>query len=104
KQIGLNLTHDFTDAFTVNAKVGTSSSEHQNPVQTTIMMDKLNVGGYSYDYRGNKWAPVLNYGIDPNDPNGWTLSTIRMRQNRVDNDFDVGQVDFNWAISPGFRL
>src|SRR5690606_8879591 len=62
KQIGLNLTHDFTDAFTVNAKVGTSSSEHQNPVQTTIMMDKLNVGGYSYDYRGNKWAPVLNYG------------------------------------------
>src|SRR5690606_16478996 len=38
------------------------------------------------------------------DPNGWTLSTIRMRQNRVDNDFDVGQVDFNWAISPGFRL
>ncbi|KAF1689421.1 TonB-dependent receptor [Pseudoxanthomonas taiwanensis] len=104
KQIGLNLTHDFTDAFTVNAKVGTSSSEHQNPVQTTIMMDKLNVGGYSYDYRGNKWAPVLNYGIDPNDPNGWTLSTIRMRQNRVDNDFDVGQVDFNWALSPGFRL
>src|SRR5690606_11324686 len=68
------------------------------------MMDKLNVDGYSYDYRGDKWAPVIDYGIDPTDPEGWTLSTIRMRANKVENDFDVGQLDFNWSISPGFRL
>jgi len=104
KQISLSGTHEFSDSFKINGKIGTSSSEHQNPVQATIMMDKLNVDGYSYDYRGDKWAPVIDYGIDPTDPNGWTLSTIRMRQNRVENDFDVGEVDFNWAVSPGFRL
>ncbi|KAF1696231.1 TonB-dependent receptor [Pseudoxanthomonas jiangsuensis] len=104
KQISLSGTHEFSDAFKINGKIGTSSSEHDNPVQATIMMDKLNVDGYSYDYRGDKWAPVIDYGIDPTDPNGWTLSTVRMRANQVENDFDVGELDFNWAISPGFRL
>ena len=104
KQISLSGEHEFSDVFRISGKLGTSSSVHDNPIQTTIMMDKLNVDGYSYDYRGDKWAPVLDYGIDPTDPNGWTLSTIRMRQNRVENDFDVGQLDFDWSISPGFRL
>lgn len=104
KQLSLNGEHRFSDSFKITGKLGTSSSKHDNPVQATIMMDKLNVDGYSYDYRGNKWAPVLDYGIDPTDPNGWMLSTIRMRQNQVRNDFDVGQLDFNWNISPGFRL
>ncbi|MCW4455368.1 TonB-dependent receptor [Flavobacterium sp. MXW15] len=104
KQLSLSGEHQFSDDFRISGKLGTSSSSHENPVQATIMMDKLNVAGYSYDYRGNKWSPVLNYGIDPTDPNGWSLSTIRMRQNEVKNDFDVGQLDFNWNISPGFRL
>lgn len=103
-QVSLSGEHKFSDAFKITGKLGTSSSKHSNPVQTTIMMDKLNVDGYSYDYRGDKWAPVIDYGISPTDPNGWTLSTIRMRANEVKNDFDVGQLDFNWAISPGFRL
>ncbi|HBK47352.1 MAG TPA: TonB-dependent receptor [Xanthomonadaceae bacterium] len=104
KQLSLNGEHQFSDAFKITGKLGTSSSKHDNPVQATIMMDKLNVDGYRYDYRGNKWAPVLDYGIGPTDPNGWLLSTIRMRQNQVRNDFDVGQLDFNWNIGPGFRL
>ena len=104
KQLALTGEHEFSDAFSISGRLGTSSSVHKNPIQTTIMMDKLNVDGYSYDYRGDKWAPVLDYGISPTDPNGWTLSTIRMRANEVENDFDVGQLDFNWIISPGFRL
>jgi len=104
KQLSLSGEHEFSDTFKISGKLGTSSSEHDNPIQTTIMMDKLNVDGYSYDYRGDKWAPVLDYGIDPTDPNDWSLSTIRMRQNRVKNDFDVGQLDFNWSFSPDFRL
>src|SRR5690606_19996559 len=104
KQVSLSGEHEFSDSFKLTGKLGTSSSRHDNPVQATIMMDKLNVDGYSYDYRGDKWAPVIDYGIDPTDPEGWTLSTIRMRANKVENDFDVGQLDFNWSISPGFRL
>ncbi|UXA70880.1 TonB-dependent receptor [Xanthomonas prunicola] len=104
KQISLDLEHRFSDAFSVSGRVGTSRSAHENPVQTTIIMDKYDVDGYSYDYRGNSRAPVLNYGIDPTNPAGWELAEIRLRPQTVDNDFDTAQIDFNWNISPGFRL
>ena len=104
KQASLNFDHRFNDAFSLNGKVGVSRSKHENPVQTTIIMDKYDVDGYSYDYRGNSRAPVLNYGIDPTNPNGWELAEIRLRPQYVDNDFDTAEVNFNWNISPGFRL
>lgn len=98
KQVSLDGEHRFSDSFKLSGKVGTSTSKHDNPVQATIMMDKLDVDGYSYDYRGNMNEPVFDYGFDPTDPNGWTLSTIRMRTNKVDNNFDVGQLDFEWTV------
>ncbi len=103
-QISLDGEHRLSDNFTISGKVGTSRSKHENPVQATIMMDKLDVQGYSYDYRGNPNRPVFNYGFNPTDPNGWTLSTIRLRQNYVTNDFDNGQLDFSWVMGPSFTL
>ena len=104
RQLSLDAQHRLTDNFTINGKIGTSKSEHDNPVQTTIMMDKLDVQGYSYDYRGSMTKPVFNYGVSPTDPNGWTLSTIRMRQNQVSNAFDIGELDFSWVFSSAFTL
>ena len=104
KQIALNGQHRFGDDFTLSGKVGISRSKHENPIQTTIIMDKYDVDNYSYDYRGNNRFPILNYGINPTDPAGWELAEIRLRPQYVDNDFDTGQIDFNWNISPGFRL
>lgn len=104
KQLALEGEHEFTDNFKISGKVGTSSSEHENPIQTTIIMDKYNVDNYSYDYRGDFYKPVLNYGIDPTDGTGWSLAEIRIRPQWVKNDFDTAQLDFNWNISPSFRL
>ena len=103
-QLNFEGGHEFTDNFKISGKIGTSKSEHENPIQTTIIMDKLNVDNYSYDYRNDPYKPVLNYGIDPTDPNGWTLAEIRIRPQYVTNEFDNAQLDFNWNISPGFRL
>ena len=103
-QVALNGQHRFGDDFTLSGKVGISRSKHENPIQTTIIMDKYDVDNYSYDYRGNSRFPKLNYGIDPTNAAGWELAEIRLRPQYVDNDFDTGQIDFNWNISPGFRL
>lgn len=103
-QISLDGEHKLTDDFTITGKIGTSRSKHDNPIQATVMMDKLNVQGYSYDYRGNANKPVFNYGIDPLDPSGWTLSTVRLRQNYVTNDFDNGNLEFSWVMGPSFTL
>lgn len=61
KQIALNGQHRFGDDFTLSGKVGISRPKHENLIQTTIIMDKYDVDGYSYDYRGNSRFPTLNY-------------------------------------------
>jgi Outer membrane receptor proteins, mostly Fe transport len=104
RQVSLDGEHRFSDSFRVSGKIGTSKSEHSNPIQATVMMDRYGVNGYSYDYRGNPNLPVFNYGINPTDPNGWNLSVIRLHENYVSNDYDTGQLDFAWFMSPTFTL
>ncbi|WDS35206.1 TonB-dependent receptor [Pseudoxanthomonas sp.] len=104
KQLSLNGEHHFSDSFKINGQVGTSSSKHRNPISTTVIMDKLNVDGYSYDYRDSLTSPTFNYGIDPTDGSGWTLAEVRMRPQYVDNDFDTGSLDFEWNFGPSFTL
>ena len=104
KQITLDGEHRFSDTFRITGKIGSSTSKFSNPVQATVMMDRLNVQGYSYDYRGNPNLPVFNYGFDPTSPAGFKLSTIRLRTNAVSNDFDTGQLDFEWSATPSFTL
>lgn len=104
QQISLDGEHRFSDDFRLTGKVGTSKSDHSNPIQATVMMDRYGVNGYSYDYRDNMNMPVFNYGFDTTDPNGWNLSTIRLRQNYVTNTYDTGQLDFEWALGPSFTL
>ncbi|MGH8031846.1 MAG: TonB-dependent receptor [Luteimonas sp.] len=103
-QLGLSFEHEFSDDFSMSGLIGRSKSDLDKPIETTILLEKLNVDGYSWDYRGNSRLPVINYGIDPNDPNGWNLAEVRLRPSRVINTFDNAQLDFDWGISPGFRL
>ena len=107
-QFGFSASHKFTNDFKLSGFVGRSKSVFDNPIQTTITLDRQNTDGYSWDYRGNDRLPVINYGFDPADPNSWTfvngISEIRLRPQKADNTFDTAQVDFKWNISPGFKL
>ena len=104
-QWGLSGDFDLTDNFKLTGLVGQSKSTYDNPVQTTVIIDKYNVQGYSYDYRNNSRLPTFNYGsINPTDPNGWTLAEIRLRPQWVENAFDNAQLDFNWNASSSFSL
>lgn len=103
-QLGLSFDHKFSDDFSMSGLFGRSKSDYDKPIETTIIMDKLDVDGYSWDYRGNSRLPVINYGVSPTDPNGWTLAEVRVRPSRVVNTFDNAQLDFDWGISAGFRI
>ncbi|WP_313466008.1 TonB-dependent receptor [Stenotrophomonas sp.] len=104
KQVSLSGEHRFSDAFKVNLLAGHSSSKHANPVQTTLIMDKANVSGYSYDFRDSVTHPTFNYGIDPTDTSGWTLAEVRLRPQYASNSFDNGALDFTWNFGPSFTL
>ena len=104
-QYGFSFKHRFSDAFTLDALIGRSESKYDNPIQTTIIADKYDVDGYSWDYRGNSRLPVFGYGaLDPLDPTGWTLAEVRLRPQFAKNQYDTGQLDLTWNASPYFTL
>lgn len=104
-QLTAAFDHAFSGSFRLKALVGTSSSEYDNPIQTTVIADKFNAQGYRWDYRGNSRLPVFNYGtVDPTDTSGWTLAEIRLRPQFVENTFDTATMDLAWVASPYFTL
>lgn len=103
-QITLDVSHEFSDTFRVNGFLGSSTSEHDNPIQTTLLFDHAGSNGYSYDYRGSPNLPLITYGFDVNDPANWTLSQIRLRPQTADNTYETAQFNAEWDLSPGVTL
>jgi len=102
----LSGSHHISDRWTVTELVGYSRSKFDNPIQTTITLDRRNTNGYSFDYRGNDRYPAFNYGFDVTDPASWVFngspqpsSEIRLRPQGVDNKFVTGQVDVQFELS-----
>src|SRR5690606_38817982 len=56
-QLTAALEHGFSDTVRLNALVGMSESEYDNPIQTTVIADKFNAQGFTWDYRGNDRLP-----------------------------------------------
>jgi TonB-dependent receptor len=99
-QFTLSGEHAFSDTVHLTGMVGRSESDHDNPIQTTLLWDINDADGVSFDFRGNSRLPVLNYGnADVNNPEAWTLSQIRLRPQTADNTFTNYVVDLKWNTS-----
>jgi len=100
------LEHELSDRFKVTGYGGYAKSAFGSPVQTTIVLDRENSNGYSWDYRQNDREPAINLGFDPNNPANWSfrngVSDVRIRQNYVDNDFATGKLFGEWKVAEGF--
>lgn len=115
KQVTLDMQQQITDTVRVNGLIGMSESEHDNPVQTTLLFDWNNIPLMSYDFRGNKRLPVISFGdtdltstvngtpaagaTSTVNSNGWYLSQIRLRPQATTNEFDNYQVDVEWEAT-----
>src|SRR5688572_21473837 len=101
----LDLAHSFSDTWRVHALAGYSEAEHDNPIQTTLLFDRADVDGYSFDYRGNSRLPVITYGnVDVTDPATWTLSQIRLRPQSSENTFKTGSFEVEWDVADALTL
>ena len=106
-QVTLDGKHSFSDAFTLSALVGFAESNHDNPVQTTLLFDSAGVDGYSFDYRDNSRLPLINYGsigTTLGTPAPWTLTQIRLRPQSTINSFQTANFELEWAPSETFQL
>jgi iron complex outermembrane receptor protein len=97
-QISASVSHDFSDAFRVDAFLGTSKSDFQNPVQTTIIFDHI-ADGYSYDYTADGNLPQLDYGFDVTDPSQFEFTNVRDRPNYTENTYDTAQFNLEYDLS-----
>ena len=107
----LTATHELGERWSMSELVGYSRSDFNNPIQTTITLDRPNTDGYSWDFRGNDRLPAFDYGYDVNNPANWTFGTfpggsseIRIRPQGVDNTFQVGKIDFKFVATDAFTL
>ncbi|HEU5136837.1 MAG TPA: TonB-dependent receptor [Steroidobacteraceae bacterium] len=107
----LTATHELGDRWSMSELAGYSRSDFNNPIQTTITLDRPNTNGYSWDFRGDDRLPAFDYGYDVNDPANWTFGTfpggsseIRIRPQGVDNTFQVGKIDVKFAATDSFAL
>jgi iron complex outermembrane receptor protein len=107
----LSGKHQLGDRWELNELFGYSRSDFNNPVQTTITLDRSNTNGYSWDFRGDDRLPAYDYGYDVTDPAMWTFgsfsggsSEIRIRPQGVDNSFEVAKLDLQYAPTESIKL
>ena len=101
----LDLAHSFSENWRIHALAGYSDADHDNPVQTTLLFDRNDVDGYSFDYRGNSRLPVITYGnVDVTNPATWTLSQIRLRPQSSQNTFQTGSFEVEWDVADALTL
>ncbi|MGV9006462.1 MAG: TonB-dependent receptor [Brevundimonas sp.] len=116
-QISLTVDHEFSDRVRGRFYFGEAVSNFENPIQTTVTLDRQDTDGYSFDFRGNASAPLIDYGFDVTNPANWQWrntgsnpgSEIRIRPNGVDTVFQSLQGDLaydatDWlTIKGGFN-
>ncbi|MCH8686207.1 TonB-dependent receptor [Pedomonas mirosovicensis] len=108
RQGSINLQHEFSDTFRVEALYGQSRSTNVSQ-GLLVEFNRMNSQGlFVYDERGGGDMPVIDFGFDAADPNNWEtvkgFSGIRHYQRTVTNTYDGGKLDFDWQFDDRFNL
>jgi TonB-dependent receptor len=112
-QYSLTVEHDFSDRLRGSYYYGRAESDFDNPFQTTVTLDRRDTDGFSWDFRGNPNAPVINYGFDVTSPAAWSWSQtgspvprseIRIRPQGVDTLFESAQADIAYDAQDWLTL
>ncbi|WP_077355845.1 TonB-dependent receptor [Brevundimonas sp. LM2] len=111
-QLSFTAEHQFTDRLSGKLFIGRAESVYENPIQTTVTLDRNNSQGYSWDFRGNPETPVIDYGFDVTDPANWAWraagatprSEIRIRPNGVTTVFETFAGDLAYEATDWLTL
>lgn len=107
-QVVVSVDQHFGDRLRLNARLGASRSDQDNPVQTTVSIDRYDQDGVVQDFAVSQQLPLMDYGFDLEDPASWSLqpsaalgdpSFLRLRPNRTVNDFVNATVDLAYDLN-----
>ncbi|UUA71827.1 TonB-dependent receptor [Cellvibrio sp. QJXJ] len=101
-QTTLTLKQDFTDSFRLNAMIGTTKSDFDNPIQNTLLM-QANNQRFTYDYRDYK-DPLLTFGDAAYDKSSWAVTGVRQRPQSTINENDAANIALEFDFSENLTL
>jgi iron complex outermembrane receptor protein len=103
-QFSLSGQHQLTDNLKIDGMIGRAKSEFDNPIQTTVVMEKAGVD-FSYDYRGSKrQSPELLFGAEVYDSAGWEINSVRLRPLGAENTFDNAALNLEYVLNESLTL
>ncbi|WP_226664617.1 TonB-dependent receptor [Microbulbifer aggregans] len=92
-QFSIRGSHEFTDRLRGDMVWGASESNFNNPMQTTAIVDAINVQN-SFTYNATTAGGSIDFAdFDTSNPANFDFVELRHRPNTVDNSFDT--VAFN---------
>jgi TonB-dependent receptor len=112
-QVTLSGEWEATDRLTLRGHIGRSVSELDNPITTTITIDRPQTNGYAIDFRGDDKLPNITYGFDVNNPANYVFgpagglfvgSEIRLRPQQVVNEFNSVAFDADYQVSDALTI
>lgn len=104
-QVTLDIEHEFNDRVSFRGLAGFAESDHNNPVQTTLLFDADDIQDYVYDFRNNSRLPLITYGAtDLTNPATWHLEQIRLRPQTAFNSYETVQGDLAFEMNDIFTL
>jgi iron complex outermembrane receptor protein len=113
RQASIEVEQEIGDRLHVSLQAGQARSVNDNPIQTTVTLDRYDTDGYSYDFSQSQKQPNFTYGFDVTDPANWQFSTstaagdpslIRVRTNRTSNRIRTGRLDARFEIGDDVAL
>ena len=114
KQGTLRAYQRLSDQVELDLTGGYSRSDFDDPNKTTIFIDAVNTNGFSFDYRGGRRIPAINYGIDVTDaanfafapmrPDGTVLGGVGLREYFSRNEYGTGEANLIWTVNDDFKI
>lgn len=98
----ITLKQEFTDNFRLNAMVGKTRSDYDNPIQNTLLMQADNQR-FTYDYRDYD-DPLLTFGSAAYNKASWVATGVRQRPQTTVNENTAGSASFEFDFNEKLTL
>ncbi len=101
-QISGRLDQRLSDRLNLNVLVGTSKSDADSPIETTLVFDDPDFNGFTYDY-SNMFSPQIVFGGSGiSNPAQFQLAEFRDRPSNVTNSFETISGNVQWEATDDF--
>ncbi|WOX07072.1 TonB-dependent receptor [Microbulbifer pacificus] len=103
-QFSIRASHDFTDRLRGDVLWGASESNFSNPMQTTAIVDAINVQN-SFTYNSTTSGGSIDFAdFDTSNPANYQFVELRHRPNSVDNTFDTAAFNLEFDLNDTMTL